>query len=88
VDTHHRPEFKFRRQSPIGRYIVDFVCHERHLIVEVDGSQHAGQASDVERDAWLAKAGYRVIRFWNNEVFAQRRSVAEAIFSALTSEAQ
>ena len=56
--------FKFRRQHPIGEYIVDFVCLERHLIVELDGGQHAAQvAYDDQRTAWLKSRGYRVLRF-------------------------
>ena len=60
--------FKFKRQVPIGRYIVDFVCFERKLIVEVDGGQHADSFSDRARDAWLQDQGFCVLRFWNNDV--------------------
>ena len=59
---------KFRRQRPIGRYIVDFVCVESRLIVELDGGQHAESARDSLRDAELAAAGYRVLRIWNSEM--------------------
>ncbi|MGA7490442.1 MAG: endonuclease domain-containing protein, partial [Xanthobacteraceae bacterium] len=59
---------KFVRQEPIGPYICDFVCRERRLVVEVDGSQHADSPADRTRDAWLASRRYRVLRFWNNEV--------------------
>ena len=52
---------KFRRQVPIGSYIVDFVCHEKRLIVEADGGQHAESPNDVGRDRWLADASYRVL---------------------------
>ena len=58
---------RFRRQVPIGPYIVDFACLESHLIVEVDGGQH-GTDADSARDEWLLARGYRVVRFWNNEV--------------------
>jgi very-short-patch-repair endonuclease len=61
----------FRRQTPIGAYIVDFVCHDAALIIELDGGQHAtARASryDAERAAWLASRGYKVLRFWNNDV--------------------
>ena len=61
--------FKFRRQEQLGRYIVDFVCFEQKLIVELDGSQHAESAYDAERDAWLRSRDFIVLRFWNNEVF-------------------
>ena len=56
-------EFKFRRQQPIGKYIVDFVCFEKKLVVEVDGGQHADTDRDRERDRWLAEQGFQVLRF-------------------------
>jgi len=60
---------KFRRQQPIGGYIVDFVSFEDKLIVELDGSRHAEhQESDRQRDQWLTSQGFRVLRFWNNEI--------------------
>jgi very-short-patch-repair endonuclease len=59
---------KFVRQEPIGPYVVDFICREQRLIVELDGGQHADSKSDVVRDQWLAEHGYRVLRFWNNDV--------------------
>jgi very-short-patch-repair endonuclease len=72
--------YKFRRQHPIGNYIVDFVCLEKRLIVEVDGSQHTEQSSyDSERDAWLNSQGYRVLRFWNNQIFNELDAVKERI---------
>jgi very-short-patch-repair endonuclease len=58
---------RFRQQAPIGRFVVDFFCPEALLIVEVDGSQHLGE-KDRARDEWLAAEGYRVLRFWNNDV--------------------
>jgi very-short-patch-repair endonuclease len=75
--------FKFRRQLPIGRFIVDFVCPSAMLIVELDGSQHAEDARDLVRDAWLTSRGYRILRFWNNELQISRDSVLEAIWHAL-----
>ena len=61
--------FKFRRQVPIGRYIVDFVCFARRLIVELDGGQHTQQqAYDAERTRWLESNGFRVVRIWNHHV--------------------
>ena len=60
--------FKFRRQVPIGNYIVDFVCQERKVIVELDGSQHDGSVYDEQRDAWLESVGYKVLRFWNIDI--------------------
>lgn len=63
------PQMKFRRQVPIGSYIVDFVSHRMKIIIELDGSQHAAQqAYDEKRSMFLRSEGYRVIRFWNNEV--------------------
>jgi very-short-patch-repair endonuclease len=76
--------FKFRRQTPIGRYVVDFVCHEAHLILEVDGSQHADRLADMDRDKWLKNAGYRVLRFWDNDVLTNSRGVLEAILSEIS----
>jgi len=69
---------KFRRQEPIGRYIVDFVCFEKKLVVEVDGGQHGGSYDD-ERDRWLNMQGFRVLRFWNNEVLKNIEGVLEVI---------
>ncbi len=77
--------YKFRRQHPIGPYIVDFVCLERKVIVEVDGGQHAVQVQqDAERTAWLESVGYRVIRFWDHEVLTELESVKETIRQSLT----
>ena len=71
---------KFRRQKPIGVYIVDFICHEHHLIIEVDGGQHQQmQKYDQQITNELIKAGYKVLRFWNNEVLQETQSVLEAI---------
>ena len=74
---------KFRRQQPIGKYIVDFLNIKNKLVVELDGSQHADSAADKVRDAYLKKEGYRVLRFWNNEVNANMDGVLTAILSAL-----
>jgi len=61
---------KFRSQQPIGRYIVDFVCFEKKIIIEVDGGQHALETKkDMERDKWLRSQGFKVIRFWNNKMW-------------------
>ncbi|HEX8303207.1 endonuclease domain-containing protein [Sphingomonas sp.] len=75
---------KFRRQQPIGPYIADFVCQEHRLIVEADGSQHAGSDHDARRDAFLAEKGYRVVRFWNNAVLDDIDAVKAAISAALS----
>lgn len=74
---------KFRRQQPIGPYIVDFVCQEHRLIIECDGSQHVESDSDRRRDAWLRNKGYHVLHFWNNDVLANTEGVLTAIFEAL-----
>lgn len=75
---------KFRRQHPISPYIVDFVCLERQLIVEADGGQHAErQTQDEKRTAFLEAQGFRVLRFWNNEVLTETETVLEVIFCAL-----
>ena len=75
---------KFRRQRPIGPYIVDFVCLEQRLVIEVDGSQHMQRASvDARRDAWLASVGFRVLRFWDNQVLDEMDAVTEVIAAAL-----
>ena len=61
--------YKFRRQHPIGSYIVDFICLEKKLIVELDGGQHTEQVEDDEiRSSWLRERGYRVLRYWNHEI--------------------
>ena len=60
--------FKFVRQEAIAPFVVDFVCREKRLIIEVDGGQHSGNSSDVARDTFLTREGYRVMRFWNHDV--------------------
>ena len=77
-------EAKFRRQHPIGRYVVDFACIEAGLVVEVDGGQHAERrAQDAVRTRYLEAKGFRVIRFWNNEVAENMEGVLATIGSAL-----
>ena len=70
---------KFVRQEPIGRYICDFVCRERKLIIEVDGGQHSGAKKDAIRDCSLVQADYCVLRFWNNEVLGNIEGVLQMI---------
>ena len=74
--------FKFRRQVPIGPYIADFLCFAR-LVVEVDGSQHAGSVRDGERDAWLARNAFRVVRYWNNDVLQNLEGVLTDLAAVL-----
>jgi very-short-patch-repair endonuclease len=59
---------KFRRQEPIGGYIVDFVCYEKRIVIELDGGQHIVSLEDVKRDNWLKERGFKVLRFWSNDV--------------------
>jgi very-short-patch-repair endonuclease len=73
---------KFRRQAPVGPYIVDFLCLARKLVVEADGSQHAENRRDVARDAWLGREGYKVLRFWNHEILTAQESVLATIAAA------
>ena len=75
--------FKFRRQQVIEPYIVDFACLEQRLLIEADGSQHADDKDDARRDAFLRQQGFRILRFWNNQVLGESEAVATAIFSAL-----
>jgi very-short-patch-repair endonuclease len=72
---------KWRRQFPIGEFIVDFVCLEHRMIVECDGSQHAENPRDAARDAWLRSQGFEIARFWNHEVLRERESVIDTILS-------
>ena len=83
--AHRFMGMKFKRQKPMGGYIVDFVCMERRLIIELDGGQHQTEqaAYDQQRDAWLRGEGYTVLRFWNNDVMQQLDGVLEQIRNVL-----
>ncbi|WP_235610438.1 endonuclease domain-containing protein [Deinococcus aerius] len=73
---------KFRRQQPIGHYVVDFVCYEAHLVIELDGSQHAEEAArayDAVRTEFLEAGGFKVLRFWNSEVRSNLEGVIQSI---------
>ena len=70
--------FKFRRQEPIGRYVGDFVCYEKRILVEVDGGQHSVE-KDGDRKRWLEGQGFKVLRFWNNDVLKNIQGVLEVI---------
>jgi len=74
---------KFVRQEAVGPIVVDFVCREKNLIIEVDGGQHSDNASDRRRDSYLSDEGYRVLRFWNNDVLTNREGVLLTILDAL-----
>jgi very-short-patch-repair endonuclease len=78
--------FKFRRQIPIEGFIVDFVCFDRKIVVEIDGSQHFSSQRDERRDFVLAHEGFRVLRYWNNDVLQRPTSVIEDLFAHLTDE--
>jgi very-short-patch-repair endonuclease len=74
---------KFLRQISTGPYVVDFICREHRLIVEVDGGQHSGSTSDKVRDAYFAERGYRTLRFWNSDVHSNLDGVLTSILSEL-----
>ena len=76
---------KFRRQAVIGKYIVDFVCYEKKLVIEVDGGQHCQDQHDARRDEWLRIQGFEVMRFWNNDVLGNLDGVYEKIEDYLKS---
>ena len=76
----------FRRQAPIGAYVVDFFCPAKHLIIELDGGYHNDDENakrDHERQLWLEQEGYRVIRFWNSEISRDLTAVLERIYVEL-----
>jgi very-short-patch-repair endonuclease len=79
--------FKFRRQVPLEGFILDFVCFERKIAIEVDGSQHTESSRDRRRDSYLAKEGFCVLRYWNNDVLQRPASVLEDIFEHLNTGA-
>ena len=72
---------KFKRQAPIGNYIADFVCFDARLIIEIDGGQHSSETSkDFERTMWLQSQGFKVLRFWNNDVLGNTDAVMTMIW--------
>ncbi|EHQ99477.1 endonuclease domain-containing protein [Bradyrhizobium sp. WSM471] len=75
--------YKFRRQAPIENYILDFVCFEKRLVIEIDGSQHAESQRDAARDAALSVEGFSIVRYWNNDVLQQPTSVLEDVLAKL-----
>jgi very-short-patch-repair endonuclease len=75
--------FKFRRQQVVGKYVVDFVNLEKKVVVELDGGQHALDPGDKIRDEWLRTGGYKVLRFWDNQVFSNLEGVLETIRDVL-----
>ena len=86
VRAHRLNGASFRRQTPIGPFIVDFVCHDARLIIEIDGAQHfeaEHEQRDARRDAYLRGRGYRVLRFNNRDVLSNRNGVLERIAEAV-----
>ena len=78
------PGYRFRRQVPLGPFIVDFACLAARLVIEVDGGQHARQVEqDGRRTAWLESQGFRVLRFWNLQVLQETDDVIDAIWATL-----
>jgi very-short-patch-repair endonuclease len=75
--------YKFRRQRPVGPFIVDFACIAHCLVIEADGGQHAESETDASRTQWLEAHGWRVLRFWNNEILHNRDGVVETILRAI-----
>ena len=75
--------FKFVRQFPIGPFFADFVCRERKLVVEIDGSQHVENEHDLERDRFMVENGYSVARFWSGDVIKNANGVCEMILAVL-----
>ena len=71
--------YRFRRQFPIGPFVVDFACLQVRLVIEADGGQHMESAMDAERDAFLRSKGFRVVRFWNHDIIANLEGVHAVI---------
>ena len=76
-------QYKFRRQVPFQKFILDFVCFEKRVVIEIDGSQHASSVRDAARDSILMAEGFRIERYWNNDVLQQPSAVLENIFVKL-----
>ena len=84
--AHRFQRYSFRRQFPIGPYVADFACLASRLVIEVDGSQHGeepNRSRDEKRSRWLESEGYRVLRFWNNDITQNPSGVLEVIYAAL-----
>ena len=85
--AHRLNGLSFRRQTPIGSFIVDFACHGHRLVTEIDGGQNAESKCGAERDRWLASNSYRVLRFWNTRMLQNRERVLQAIINAAREQA-
>lgn len=89
LHSRHFCGYKFRRQHPLGPYIVDFFCMQQRLVIELDGGQHDAQReADARRDEWLRSSGYRVLRFWNHDVTQNCDGVLTMILEALEGDAR
>lgn len=75
--------YKFRRQFPVDKYVADFVCLSKRLIIELDGGQHNKNPNDATRDEYLQKQGFRILRIWNNDLNINKESVLDKIFYTL-----
>jgi very-short-patch-repair endonuclease len=82
---HRFANIKFRRQHPIENYIVDFVCFKLKLIIELDGSQHFASSYDRQRDLRLTNSGFKILRFWNNEIFENLEGILDRIYEEIYS---
>jgi very-short-patch-repair endonuclease len=82
--AHRFGGLKFKRQVPIGPYVVDFACVGRRLVLEIDGGQHVDSVSDRSRDEFLRSRGFQVLRFWNNDVLSNTNGVLEVVLAQLT----
>jgi very-short-patch-repair endonuclease len=76
--------YRFRRQHPVGPFVADFACTRHQVILEADGSQHLDSEADARRTAYLEHEGWRVLRFWNNDIANNTEGVLSAILDALT----
>jgi very-short-patch-repair endonuclease len=74
---------KFRRQAPFQNHILDFVCFDKRIVIEIDGSQHMSSPRDATREAALAAEGFRILRYWNNDVLQTPRAILEDILAKL-----
>jgi very-short-patch-repair endonuclease len=79
-----RLRVKFRRQQPIGNYVADFVCFEKKLVIEIDGGEHFERNRDKIRDKWFQEQGYKVLRFWNNDVLRNTDGVIQVIIKEIS----
>lgn len=81
--AHRLAGAKFKRQQPIGPYVVDFVHFGARLVIEADGGQHNGAHTDAVRDAWLTARGFRVLRFWNNDILGNIGGVLDVVMNEM-----